>query len=116
MDKVQIGLLSVLLGLLVVLAISFYTSDLRGASGVSSEVRKPTFLVLGPTNAGKTALFYRFTNGDLGPITPTVLLLELNLGSVLLPFLSPGIAIPYQLVAFPGNLKYDTLLSKLIVN
>ncbi|CAK7913285.1 signal recognition particle receptor subunit beta [[Candida] anglica] len=130
MDFIQISLLTVLVGLVVTLAVSYFqSSSFTGAkNGISTQYRKPTFLILGPNNAGKTSLYFRLEqaandeedeekdgNNKL-KITPTVSSIEPNYGSIKLPISNRSIAKPFQLIDFPGHLKYFQLLNKLIVD
>ncbi|CAH2353658.1 signal recognition particle receptor subunit beta [[Candida] railenensis] len=123
MDGVQITLLTLLLGLLITLGVSYFQSTTFGKIGVKSKHNRPTFMILGPNNAGKTALYFRLVNKlddeDSGSgsskISPTVSSIEPNFGEVNLPFSSPSIGKPFQLIDFPGHLKYSQLLSKLML-
>lgn len=119
MDQVQKILASVLLGL-VVLAIVWYIQLMTGRKAL---VSRPTYLILGITNLGKTLLFARWNEAtkDDGddkweePIV-TVSLIEPNYGQICLPFSKPSIQKHFQLIDYPGHLKYFDLLQKLILD
>lgn len=121
MDGVQITFLTLLLGLLITLGVSYFQSTSFGKIGVKSKHQRPTFMILGPNNAGKTALYFRLVNkldeedNSSSKISPTVSSIEPNFGEVNLPFASPSIGKPFQLIDFPGHLKYSQLLSKLML-
>lgn len=112
MDSVQIILLTIVVGLLAVVGF-FYFSSVSGSASTNSELRKPTYLIVGRNGAGKTALFYKLQNRD--EKISTVSSLEPNISSLALPFSSEKIQKPYQLIDFPGHLKHSQLLRKLIL-
>lgn len=72
---------------------------------------RPTFLVLGATGAGKTALFHRLIAGT---VPSTVSSMQPSFADVRLPFANAAIQKPYQLVDYPGHLKLSQLLRQLI--
>lgn len=105
MDKIQITLLTLLLGLLVVLAL-YYIQNFEGTSS-----KKPTFLIIGHNNSGKTSWFYKLTSNQ---IKPTVSSLEANYGEVKLPISNEAIQKTFQLIDYPGYLKYENLFKNLV--
>lgn len=114
MDIVQLSLLTLLLGLLITLSVSFFQTSSFGKIGVKSKHQKPTFFILGPNNAGKTSFFYNLTNK--GDFVATVSSIEPNFSDVLLPISNPSIGKSFQVIDFPGHLKYSQLLKKLMVD
>lgn len=122
MDLVQQILLTALAGLVIVLVLFFVQSGgiSRTFTSSSSPYFKPTFLILGANNAGKTSLFYRFVDdsvpeGKKRPVTPTVSSIEPNITEIELPFSNNSISRVYQLVDYPGHLKYFQLFYKLLL-
>lgn len=119
MDQIQLILATVLLGL-VVLVVVWYVILMTGRKAL---VSRPTYLILGITNLGKTLLFARWNDvasDNAGerweePIV-TVSLMEANYGQIRLPFSKPSIQKLFQLIDYPGHLKYFDLLQKLILN
>ena len=131
MDKVLLILLSILIGFIILLIQFFFQSGGLKAIKIStnkSPYYKPSFIICGPNNSGKTALFYRLVSsvreeeeeeeGAKGSkkITTTVSSIEPNFGDIKLPITTPSISKPYQLVDYPGHLKYWNLFTKLITN
>ncbi|CAK9437434.1 uncharacterized protein LODBEIA_P18120 [Lodderomyces beijingensis] len=122
MDKVLIILLSLLIGFTIILVQFFLQSGGLKSIKISSNSPhyKPTFLICGPNNAGKTALFFKLTEGEsqAGELptgtTTTVSSIEPNFGTVVLPIATPQIGKKFQLVDYPGHLKYWNLFRKLI--
>ncbi|KAI5967406.1 hypothetical protein CANMA_003049 [Candida margitis] len=127
MDKVLIILLSILIGFLILLVQFFLQSGGLKTIKISnkSPYFKPSFIICGANNSGKTALFYRLSTHTLedekkkekdGRITTTVSSIEPNFGEIKLPITTPSIGKNYQLVDYPGHLKYWNLFTKLIKN
>lgn len=108
MDNIQVALITVVLGL-VILAVVWYIQ----LAPSKSLAAKPTYLILGATNLGKTLLFFRWTEGE--ELVTTVSLIEANYGTISLPISRPPIQKPFQLIDYPGHLKYFSLLQKLIL-
>lgn len=111
MDSVQTILAALVAGLLVIVAIFYWQSSPSGSRGPKSKFFKPTFLVVGPLGAGKTALFYALLAKQT---VSTVLSLEPNVTSLSLPFANKNIQSQYQFIDYPGHLKHSQLLRKLI--
>ncbi|KAL7662515.1 Signal recognition particle receptor subunit beta [[Candida] zeylanoides] len=121
MDRVQLSLITFVIALAVVLLVTTFRGISGKAARVKSPYAKPTFMILGPNGAGKTALYYRLlANNDDGQgphkITPTVSSIDPNYGSVKLPFSHQSIAKPFQLIDYPGHLKYSQLLYRLMLD
>ncbi|KAI5952095.1 hypothetical protein KGF57_004224 [Candida theae] len=142
MDKVLLILLSILIGFILLLIQFFLQSGGLNAIKFSSKNKspyyKPSFIICGPNNSGKTALFYRLATAESSEqqqqqeddegeeeqdqkkgrakITTTVSSIEPNFGTVTLPITTPSISKPFQLVDYPGHLKYWNLFTKLIKN
>lgn len=124
MDLVQKILFTLLAALVLTLAIFYLqTADFKGVKKPRSKYFKPTFLIIGPNGSGKTSLYYKLVDraadpalrqDTKAPITPTVSSLEMNVSDVTLPFSTKAISKAYQLIDYPGYLKYDQLLSTLI--
>lgn len=112
MDYIQISLITVLLGLVVTILISFL-QNLDTKKGNKSKYSKPTFLIIGPNNSGKTALFFKLTDNEKEFI-PTVSSIEPNSKNIRLPFSNPKVGSTFQLIDYPGHPKYEKLLSKLM--
>jgi len=108
MDLVQQVFLALILGLLVVI-VTFY---FQTSSFTKSSTSKPTFLILGINNAGKTGLYYKLMDEDSK--VSTVSSIEKNAGFINVPFSQKSIAKPYQFIDYPGHMKYFNLLIKLI--
>lgn len=113
MDNIQIILLSIVLGLFLALFIPNRHKITNVLSKYSSKLSKTTYLILGANKAGKTALFNKLTKGGEQP--NTISSLEPNVGTISIPFANPAIRQDFQLIDFPGHLKYYQLLQKLIV-
>lgn len=123
MDTVQKTLLAALLGLLIALAV-FLAKVRPGKIAHSlSPYHKPTFLIVGANGAGKTCLFQRLREradplveqAAAGGVLNTVSSLEPNVAQIKLPTSCERIAKAYQLIDYPGHMKYTQLLRKLIV-
>lgn len=115
MDNVQLILLTAVAGLVLIL-ISTYLVASKNDPRVASDLARPTFLLVGANGAGKTGLFQLLTQETPNPVAPTVSSLEQNVGTIQLPFSNATIAKKYQLIDYPGHLKYSQLLRKLIVD
>lgn len=112
MDKVQSILLALLLGLFGALGVFYFQSPRAIKS--ASQFYKPTFLMVGANAAGKTCLYYKLTGSEKAPAT--VSSLEPNVATIAVPFSNPAIQKKYQLIDYPGHLKYLQLLRKLITD
>lgn len=118
MDIVQKVLLTLLVGLFVTLLIFFVQTGQFSSSSSRSPYYKPSFLILGSNNAGKTALYHRLIDESEErekKLTPTVSSIEMSATDINLPFANRTISKKFQLIDFPGHVKYSQLLNKLIV-
>ncbi|KAK6453796.1 signal recognition particle receptor beta subunit-domain-containing protein [Scheffersomyces xylosifermentans] len=122
MDLVQQILITILLGLVIVLALFFLQTGgfSKALSSNSSPYFKPSFLILGANNAGKSSLFYRFLDdaqeeGKKRPFTPTVSSMEPNISTINLPFANKSVSRTFQIVDYPGHLKYFQLFYTLLL-
>ncbi|CAN3365419.1 signal recognition particle receptor subunit beta [Diutina catenulata] len=116
MDNVQKGLMTVVLGLVILMIVWFFQTRSKNPSSA-----KPTWLILGINGAGKTSIFYKWNEDEKdevaeGEKVSTVSSIEANYGTISLPFANPSIAKPFQLIDYPGHLKYFNLLQKLIID
>lgn len=112
MDTIQTVLAALVAGLVIFVVVFYFQGP--GAPGKPrSKFHRPTFLMVGPTGAGKTSLFFALTKKKT---VPTVSSLEPNVTSIGLPFSNEAIQSQYQLIDYPGHLKYSQLLRKLIVD
>lgn len=114
MDQVQKIIFALLVGLVIILIAMYFQSSGPATRKLNSEFHKPTYLILGANGAGKTSLFFHLQGDSESPIN-TVSSLEPNVGSIAIPFSNPKIQKEYQLIDYPGHLKYSQLLRKLIV-
>ncbi|EGV63800.1 hypothetical protein CANTEDRAFT_104882 [Yamadazyma tenuis ATCC 10573] len=105
MDKIQITLLSIILGLFSIIVV-YYIQNFELKS-----TKKNTFLIIGCNNSGKTLLFNKLTQK---PITSTVSSLEANYGTIHLPLSQASIGKPFQLIDYPGYLKYENVFRSLV--
>lgn len=112
MDSVQKILAALVAGLLIIAAIFYFQGPGSPTRKQHSKYYKPTFLVVGANGAGKTALYYSLLTKQT---VSTVSSLEPNVTSISVPFSNPNIQSQYQLIDYPGHLKYSELLRKLIV-
>ncbi|KAI3402331.1 hypothetical protein KGF56_004901 [Candida oxycetoniae] len=115
MDKILLILLSLLVGFIILLIQFFFQSGGLKAIKLAntSPYYRPTFLICGPNNAGKTALFYKLISN--GEVVTTVSSIEPNFADISLPIASPQVGKKYQLIDYPGHLKYWNLFEKLIL-
>lgn len=114
MDQVQKIITAILAGLVVILIVMYLQRSDFAARKLASKLYKPTYLILGANGAGKTTLFFHLQGDSEKPI-PTISSLEPNVGSISIPFSNSKIQKEYQLIDYPGHLKYSQLLRKLIV-
>lgn len=103
MDSVQKVLITILIGLLLIIVI-YYVQNFEGSGS-----KKQTFLIVGCNNSGKTTLFNKLTNK---PCSSTISSMEANYGTVNLPFSTESIGKPFQLIDYPGYLKYENLFKQ----
>ncbi|RCK57922.1 Signal recognition particle receptor subunit beta [Candida viswanathii] len=118
MDAVLIGLLTILAGFVIILAIFFIqTGGLRSISTVTkkSPYFHQTFLILGANNSGKTSLFNKLQDLDEQPPS-TVSSIEPNVAMVSLPLANPGIGKKFQVIDYPGHLKLQKIFERLILD
>ena len=115
MDKVLIILLSILIGFIILLVQFFLQSGGLKTIKISnkSPYYKPSFIICGANNSGKTALFYRLINNSNTTqddddekksekkITTTVSSIEPNFGEIKLPIATPSIGKIFQWVYYP---------------
>ncbi|CAH6719558.1 signal recognition particle receptor subunit beta [[Candida] jaroonii] len=104
MDSIQIILITLILGLVSVVGI-YYIQNFELKS-----TKKPTFLIIGNNYSGKTTWFMKLQ----GKKKPTISSIEANYGEIRLPLSQDSIAKPFQIVDYPGYLKYDNLFKNLI--
>ena len=117
MDLVQKVLITLLVVLIATL-ILFYvqTNGIAIKSSGDSSHRQPSFLILGTNGAGKTAFYNRLMSQDNQPkFEQTVSSIEPTFGHINLPLAKHSIAKTYQIIDYPGHLKYTQLLNKLIL-
>lgn len=114
MDQVQKIISALLVGLVIILIAMYFQSSGSATRKLSSKLFKPTYLILGASGAGKTSLFFHLEGGAESPIS-TISSLEPNVGTISIPFSNTKIQKEYQLIDYPGHLKYSQLLRKLIV-
>ncbi|RLV92382.1 Signal recognition particle receptor subunit beta [Spathaspora sp. JA1] len=121
MDYILVGLLTALAGFIIILAIFFFQSG--GIKTIKTSSRspyyKPSFLILGGNNSGKTSFYYKLlekeqTGENTKTITSTVSSLEPNITEIRLPLATDAIGKKFQLVDYPGHLKYQQLFEKLL--
>ncbi|ODV80269.1 P-loop containing nucleoside triphosphate hydrolase protein [Suhomyces tanzawaensis NRRL Y-17324] len=120
MDFVQKLLLTVIAALVIALAsFALQSGQIKVSNKNASPHHKPSFVILGNNGSGKTGLYYRLIEDSQGenntPITNTVSSIEPNFTEISLPFSSDSISKKYQLVDYPGHLKYHQLLNKLLL-
>lgn len=110
MDKIQISLLTILIGLVLIVLI-YYFQNYEVKSG-----KTPTFIIIGHNNTGKTSLYLRLTghSGDKNQKITTISSLEVNKGTIALPISNESIQRQYDLIDYPGYLKYDNLFTNLL--
>ncbi|KAG7660996.1 uncharacterized protein J8A68_005516 [[Candida] subhashii] len=121
MDYIQIALISILLGFGIILVIFFFQSG--GIKTIKPSSRspyyKPTFLILGSNNSGKTSFYFKLLSHNDGNTTKenisTVSSIEPNISEVSLPIANPQIGKKFQLIDYPGHLKYQQLFEKLLL-
>ncbi|KAI5957137.1 hypothetical protein KGF54_000065 [Candida jiufengensis] len=123
MDKVLLILMSVSIGFTILL-IQYYiqTNGFKNPISIlssststksSKNLNKPTFLICGITNSGKTSLYYKLLTGDF---KTTVSSIQPNIDMINLPISKPTIGKKFQIVDYPGHLKYWNLFKNLILN
>lgn len=115
MDLVQKTLAALLLGALIAVLVFLVQEKKTGIRARASKFHKPTFLMVGARGAGKTSLYQRLLHLDQKPL-PTISSLEPNVGTIHIPFSNPAIGKKFQLMDYPGHLKYSQLLRKLITD
>lgn len=133
MDRIQLVFVAVLVGLLSAVAVLFFQQRrISHSSGSKSPYNKPSFLILGLNNTGKTSLYYKIVQasnsndesgeeegeGEKGPslgIVSTVSSMEPNITTLRFPIAHDKIHIPYQVIDYPGHLKLTSLLNKLMM-
>lgn len=115
MDYFQIVILTLILGLVITVSL-YFLQNLDFSKTSKSKYSKPTFLIIGPNNSGKTSLFFKLTSDDedKAKFNNTVSSIEPNICDVQMPFSNKKIGSKYQLIDYPGHLKFSKLLSKLI--
>lgn len=112
MDLVQQIIIAIVVGLLVALAVFYLqTTPLK-----KSATSKPTFLILGINNSGKTNLLYKLlqSEDEVNEKIVTVSSIEQNSAAIPVPFSQESIAKPIQFIDYPGHMKYFNLLNELI--
>ncbi|KAI5962697.1 uncharacterized protein KGF55_003773 [Candida pseudojiufengensis] len=125
MDKILLILSSILIGLTLILIqyliqtnnltnpIKFLNPSSLVPNKSSKNLNKPTFLICGINNSGKTSLFYKLTTGEF---KLTISSIEKNIGEINLPFAKPSISKKFQIIDYPGHLKYWNLFKNLVVS
>lgn len=103
MDSVQKTLITILIGLLLIILI-YYIQNFESSGG-----KKSTFLIVGCNNSGKTLLFNKLTNKTF---QSTISSMEANYGTINLPFSNESIGKPFQIIDYPGYLKYENLFKQ----
>lgn len=113
-QKVLITLLVVLIATLVLFYVQ--TNGIAIKSSSDSTLRQPSFLILGTNGAGKTAFYNQLMSQEDEPkFEQTVSSIEPTFGHINLPLAKNSIAKTYQIIDYPGHLKYTQLLNKLIL-
>lgn len=123
MDLVQIILLTFLGGLIIIIGVFYLQTASFGKNASTSTLQKPTFLILGLNNSGKTSLYYKLIANSADNVSDevsdvsvsTVSSMEPNITEIKLPFAKSSIGRKFQLIDYPGHLKYSNLLDKLIM-
>lgn len=115
MELLQKLIISLVVGLLVIVGVLYAQKSILNSQVGTGKYRRPGFFILGQNNSGKTALFYRLTDGEDLKFTNTVSSLEPSFKDISIPFSKPSIGSKYQLIDYPGHLKYYSLLSNLMV-
>lgn len=105
MNKIPLIILTLVVGLISVVVL-YYIQHFEAKS-----IKKPTFLIIGHNFSGKTSLFYKLTSQT---VTPTVSSINVNHGEISLPWAQPHHSKPYQLIDYPGYLKYEFLFKNLV--
>lgn len=114
MDKIQLILLSILAGLIIIVVV-YYLQNFEVKTGKTS-----TFIIIGHNNSGKTSLYLRLTKPEQAieaqkqKKSATVSSLEVNKGSIQLPISNESIQKNYELIDYPGYVKYDNLFNNLL--
>lgn len=113
-QKVLIALLVVLVATLVLFYVQ--TNGIRIQASGDTSHRQPSFLILGANGSGKTAFYNRLMSQEENPkFDPTVSSIEPTFGQLKLPLSKSSIAKNYQIIDYPGHLKYTQLLRQLIL-
>ncbi|CAI5756101.1 unnamed protein product [Candida verbasci] len=116
-DLILISLITILLGFILILLIYFFQSG--GINAIKSSNKspyfKPSFLILGANNSGKTLYFYNLQQNDIN-INQTISSIDPNFKEFILPFSNPAIGKKFQFVDYPGHLKYQNLFKNLLIN
>lgn len=105
MDLIQIILGTIIIGLLLIIVIYFIQNF------EFKNTKPETFLIVGHNNSGKTGLFYKLINK---PVSSTVSSIEPNFGNIRLPFSNEAAQSNYQIIDYPGYLKYENLFKNLV--
>ncbi|KAG7194735.1 uncharacterized protein KQ657_004414 [Scheffersomyces spartinae] len=130
MDSVQLVFVAVFIGLISAVGVLFFQQRrISHSSGSKSPFNKPSFLILGLSNSGKTALYYKIVQASCSndefaeekvkesrsEIVSTVSSIEPNITTLRFPIAHDKINIPYQVIDYPGHLKLTSLLNKLMI-
>lgn len=117
MDIVQKVLLTLLVVLIATLVLFYVqTNGIAIKTRGDTTYRQPSFLILGTNGSGKTAFYNHIVNVDIDyKFDQTVSSIEPTFGHIKLPLAKNSIAKTYQIIDYPGHLKYTQLLNKLIL-
>lgn len=115
MGFIELILATVLLGFLISLGLYVF-QNYEHKTGKTSPYCKPTILITGPNNSGKTALFFKLLEGPFSADynVSTLSSIEPNIKEIKLPLSNEKIGATYQLIDYPGHKRYISLFKKLI--
>lgn len=114
MDDAQIAIWTAFLGIIVASLFLYIYLSSAGRNKKDS-YSKDVFLIIGPNSGGKTALFFSLSRGDELQVLSTISSIEPNFANIFLPFDDDKKKRKeYQVIDYPGHLKYKPMLNQLI--